>query len=666
MSDPMDTKLRELTYRLVAMAPEAPPFPEEPMVQLKPAPSPAAPARRRTTPLAWLAAAAAVTLLVVGLPLFLSRGDTTPTVPPASESTLPGDGSTTPPTTAPASGSTTVPFTVYLYSNEITTPNGQAALVAVQRTGEVDFDVVENRIVVALESLVTDQVPAGFSSAIPSGIGGIDVSFAEGIVTFEVAGAFSADAETAELQQRLGQVVFTATQFPEVRGVVFTEGGQPIEPDVLTREGFFDVAQAIYVDTPAVGATVASPFRIAGTANVFEATLQYEILTDAGETLASGFTTATCGTGCWGDFDLTGTFELDADTTGFVNVYVFSAEDGSRQNVITYRVQLLATDGAPPATVPPTTVPPVVSTLPAGGASFDVDPSTVPATPVQGTVVVDAPWGAAPDELGLIEEKGFGPCCFAVAGDGTIVVNDSQNARLVVYPPTGEPSVLATFDPADFVAENVAIDAFGRLYVIGLTNRPDRPYDLIVLDLATGEQLARTETSLDINTDLEASNDGGVYAGVPSSQFTWVKVAADGVPLGAGGEQAFNYLPGETSLTVYYDAGVEIVVLPAGDSPATTYDVPSEQYVWDVLTVPGAPDANGVVVWLTPELGGADPSTLLFIGTDDGELATTALSIGVPRAVELGSFNTMQYAFGGIYVLGATADGAQIVRYELP
>ena len=36
MSDPIDTKLRELTYRLVEMAPEAPPYPEADVVQLQP------------------------------------------------------------------------------------------------------------------------------------------------------------------------------------------------------------------------------------------------------------------------------------------------------------------------------------------------------------------------------------------------------------------------------------------------------------------------------------------------------------------------------------------------------------------------------------------------------------------------------------------------------
>ena len=119
-------------------------------------------------------------------------------------------------------------------------------------------------------------------------------------------------------------------------------------------------------------------------------------------------------------------------------------------------------------------------------------------------------------------------------------------------------------------------------------------------------------------------------------------------------------------MSVAYDAGVEVLVLPAGDSPTTTFDVPTELFVWDVLTSPGSPDANGVVLWLTPDLGGPDPSTLLFLGSEQGELLTSALSVEVPRDVELGTFNTMRYGFGGIYLMSATADGLEIIRYELP
>lgn len=105
MSDHMDSKLRELTYRLVAMAPEAPPFPEESMVQLKPSPT-SVPVVRRRSPLVLVGAAAFVVILIVGAPLILLRGGNEPspsTIPPATQTTVPDE--VTPTTMAP----TTVP-----------------------------------------------------------------------------------------------------------------------------------------------------------------------------------------------------------------------------------------------------------------------------------------------------------------------------------------------------------------------------------------------------------------------------------------------------------------------------------------------------------------------------------------------------------------------------
>lgn len=113
MSDRMDSKLRELTYRLIEMAPAAPPFPEESMVQVKPAPSPVAPVRKRP-PLVWVGAAAVIALLVIGMPLLLfGAGDEgAPAVSaPAPTVTVP-PSATVPPTTVPsptAAPPTTVP-----------------------------------------------------------------------------------------------------------------------------------------------------------------------------------------------------------------------------------------------------------------------------------------------------------------------------------------------------------------------------------------------------------------------------------------------------------------------------------------------------------------------------------------------------------------------------
>jgi hypothetical protein len=71
MSDRTESKMRELTYKLIAMAPEAPPFPEEDMVQVKPAPTPAPPIRPRRRSFGWALAAAAAVFVLIGGPLLL-------------------------------------------------------------------------------------------------------------------------------------------------------------------------------------------------------------------------------------------------------------------------------------------------------------------------------------------------------------------------------------------------------------------------------------------------------------------------------------------------------------------------------------------------------------------------------------------------------------------
>lgn len=91
---------------------------------------------------------------------------------------------------------------------------------------------------------------------------------------------------------------------------------------------------AILVESPAVGDTATSPMRIAGTANVFEATLDYELLDEGGTVLADGFVTATCGSGCRGTFEEEVAFDAGGAAAGRLVAFEVSAKDGSRVNVV--------------------------------------------------------------------------------------------------------------------------------------------------------------------------------------------------------------------------------------------------------------------------------------------------------------------------------------------
>ncbi len=89
----------------------------------------------------------------------------------------------------------------------------------------------------------------------------------------------------------------------------------------------------IVVESPLPGDRVTSPIRVSGTANVFEATVSFEVRDQAGAVVLSTFTTATSGTGTRGTFDT----ELAVpDIHGPVTIVAFeaSAEDGSPLHVV--------------------------------------------------------------------------------------------------------------------------------------------------------------------------------------------------------------------------------------------------------------------------------------------------------------------------------------------
>jgi hypothetical protein len=98
---------------------------------------------------------------------------------------------------------------------------------------------------------------------------------------------------------------------------------------------------AIVVERPAPGDEVASPVRISGTADVFEATVYVRILGQDGTELAATFTTATCGSGCRGDFSTELFFFAERTQNGTIEVFESSAEDGSPINLVTIPVVLV-------------------------------------------------------------------------------------------------------------------------------------------------------------------------------------------------------------------------------------------------------------------------------------------------------------------------------------
>jgi hypothetical protein len=89
MHDDQERKMRELVYRLIEMAPEAPPFQEADMVELENHAVPARPTNRRT--LVFVASLAAALVIGIAAPIIVFRNDPSspPTTQPPATSTAP-------------------------------------------------------------------------------------------------------------------------------------------------------------------------------------------------------------------------------------------------------------------------------------------------------------------------------------------------------------------------------------------------------------------------------------------------------------------------------------------------------------------------------------------------------------------------------------------------
>jgi hypothetical protein len=186
-----------------------------------------------------------------------------------------------------------------------------------------------------------DEETPDLGTEIPVGTRLLGLTIEDGVATVDLSAEFDDGGGSLTMFARLAQVVYTLTQFPTVEGVLFRLDGEPVETfssegivldGPQTREDYEDVTPLILVETPAPGDAVSSPLRLGGISNVFEATLNYELLDADGQTLAEGFATATCGTGCWGDYDVQIEFGTDS-TEGTLLVFELSAKDGSRVNL---------------------------------------------------------------------------------------------------------------------------------------------------------------------------------------------------------------------------------------------------------------------------------------------------------------------------------------------
>ena len=195
----------------------------------------------------------------------------------------------------------------------------------------------------------TESGQRQITSAVPAGSRLLGLRVENGIATVDLSREFESGGGSMSIFVRLGQVVYTLTQFPTVDTVLFEIEGQPVtvfssEGIVLDgsigRDAYADQLSAIYVDRPAYGAALGNPARITGSANTFEAMFMITLLDGAGTRIVETPAMATCGTGCRGTFDVTIPYSVPEAGWGTLRVWESSARDGSAQFVRDYPVWL--------------------------------------------------------------------------------------------------------------------------------------------------------------------------------------------------------------------------------------------------------------------------------------------------------------------------------------
>lgn len=355
-----ERKMRELADRMVAMSPEPPPFPEEVAVTRS--------AASRPRPVLVFAGAALAVLVLAAIPLLLSRGGgeippvatTTTTTLPGTETTVSPATSTTFPdtTTTGPSSTTTVPTErtgvhVFLTHDPENSFTGNPALVPFYST--VEAGSAEPAELLSLRLLTDDDLapPPGFANFVPDAVEVVSLTRSdEGLVTVDMNEAFleGAGGLLGDFTM-LNQLIFTATDGEVVTEVLFTVGGAPVTvfgsdgldlTNPVSRDTFVDNLNSVNLDSSPVGSGD-GPLVLTGLANVFEATVSLEVVDPDGDVVHEDFTTASCGTGCWGAYS----FNIDYPFTGEETIRVFwhSPEDGSPSDIVTIPVLWNEPDG---------------------------------------------------------------------------------------------------------------------------------------------------------------------------------------------------------------------------------------------------------------------------------------------------------------------------------
>jgi hypothetical protein len=196
-------------------------------------------------------------------------------------------------------------------------------------------------------------VPA-ITTLIPDGVKLLGIVIAGRTATVDLSAAFEAGGGSFAMRGRLAQVTWTLTQFASVDRVALQLDGEPVTvfssegivlDDPLTRATDRDeLLPPIFIDRPAWGAALLTPGHVTGVANVFEAQFRIALLDAGGDVLMERAVLATCGSGCWGSFEVHVAYDVTSAQWGTLRVWDPSEGDGGPEGLRDYPVYLRPAD----------------------------------------------------------------------------------------------------------------------------------------------------------------------------------------------------------------------------------------------------------------------------------------------------------------------------------
>ena len=226
---------------------------------------------------------------------------------------------------------------------------GSEGLVAVLREIPGTKSVAKAAVNALLAGPTSAEAGRAITTAIPDGSQLLSLSIDGGVAAVDLSAEFESGGGSASVLTRLGQMVYTLTQVPTVKSVVFqiegvTRTSFSSEGVILskpaTRADYVALLPDIWVDRPAFNAAIGNPAHVTGNADVFEATFRISTLDGGGKVVADVQVMASCGSGCRGAFDTTIPYTVSKAQYGTLRVYNPSAKDGTPESIRDYRVWL--------------------------------------------------------------------------------------------------------------------------------------------------------------------------------------------------------------------------------------------------------------------------------------------------------------------------------------